>query len=119
MSELTITGTVVDIMQKQQVTDSFAKREFVLKTDDQYPQTIKLEFSQDKCDKLDKVAIGQNVKVHFNVRGRKWHNAKKNEDVYFTTLSAWRIESLEGANQDVPPMEEQPAIDPNDDELPF
>lgn len=119
MSELTITGRVIDIMQKQQVTDSFAKREFVIETDDQYPQIIKLEFSQDKCDKLDKVAIGQNVKVHFNVRGRKWHNAKKNEDVYFVTLSAWRIESLEGVSQDVPPMEEQPAFDTSGEPLPF
>lgn len=119
MSELTITGQVIDIMQTQQITDSFKKREFVIETDDQYPQTIKLEFSQDKCDKLDKVAIGQNVKVHFNVRGRKWHNAKKNEDVYFTTLSAWRIEKMEGASQDVPPMEEQPAFIIDNDDTPF
>ena len=55
MSDLKLEGNIIAIFEKQQVTDSFAKREFVIETADEYPQTIKFEFTQNKCDELDKV----------------------------------------------------------------
>ncbi len=124
MSELTLEGKLVAVFEKQQVTDSFAKREFVVETDDQYPQTIKFELTQNKCDAIDDYKVGDDINVHFNVRGRKWHNAKKNEDVYFVTLNAWRLEA-KSSNQtgsDNPPPSENdipPVDDGMADDLPF
>lgn len=92
MSELKVTGKIIAIMGTQQVTDTFSKREFVIETDEQYPQMVKFEFTQAKCSVLDHEKIGNNVTVNFNLRGRKWTN-KQGEDVYFNTLQAWRLES--------------------------
>ena len=45
MSELKLKGRITAIMDKQQVTDTFAKREFVVETDEQYPQMVKFELT--------------------------------------------------------------------------
>lgn len=118
MSDLKQEGRIIAIMELERVTDSFSKREFVIETDDQYPQMIKFEFTQAKCDILDTARVGEDVVVCFNVRGRKWHNEKKGIDQYFNTLQAWRLEKVkEGAtpsNNEPPPVDENMA-----DNLPF
>ena len=120
MSDLKLEGKVVAIMNKQQVTDTFAKREFVIETDEQYPQMVKFELTQAKCDEIDNHKVGDDLTVHFNVRGRKWTN-KEGKDMYFVSLNAWRLEAATAANDaaastesDIPPMDEGMA-----DDLPF
>ena len=71
MSELKLTGRVLAIMDKQQVTDTFSKREFVIETEGEYPQPIKFELTQAKCEDIDKHQLGSEITVHFNCRGRK------------------------------------------------
>lgn len=110
-------GKIVDIFQTQQITDSFKKREFVIETDEQYPQLIKMEFVQDNCSKLDSFAIGQDVEVYFNLRGRKWTN-KEGKDNYFITLSVWRMVETEIPTlPQTPPKSPEPIGD--SDDLPF
>ena len=116
-------GKIIDIFETQKVTDTFKKREFVLETDEQYPQMVKLELVQDNCTKLDALAIGQDVTAHFNVRGRKWTN-KEGKDNYFVSLNVWRIdaEKVESKQQyapvstatDLPPVDDSVS-----DDLPF
>ena len=89
----TIQGKITEIKDEQIITPSFKKREFVVTTNEQYPQDVLLEFTQDKCDELKKANIGQEVKVEFNLRGRKWVNPD-GESKYFNTLQAWRIGSV-------------------------
>lgn len=89
----TIQGKITEIKDEQIITASFKKREFVITTQEQYPQEVLLEFTQDKCDELNKANIGQEVKVEFNLRGRKWVNPD-GESKYFNTLQAWRIGSV-------------------------
>lgn len=89
----TIQGKITEIKDEQIITPSFKKREFVVTTNEQYPQDVLLEFTQDKCDELNKANIGQEVKVEFNLRGRKWVNPD-GESKYFNTLQAWRIGSV-------------------------
>ena len=72
MADLQIEGKIIEIFEKQQVSASFAKREFVVETEDQYPQMVKFELVQNKCDDIDAHNKGDQVSVHFNVRGRKW-----------------------------------------------
>jgi len=78
----------------------FRKREIVITTDEQYPQTILIEFTQDKCDLLNSFTIGQPVKVAFNVRGREWVNPQ-GETKYFNQIQGWRIELLAAAGAPV------------------
>lgn len=87
-----LTGRIVELSPTQQVSDKFRKREFVLEyaENTQYPEFIKLELVQDKCDLLDKFAIGQEVEVSFNLKGRRWTDAK-GEVKYFNSLQAWKI----------------------------
>jgi hypothetical protein len=87
-----ITGILKVKMDAMQVSEKFKKREFVL-TDNssQYPQHISFQLTQDKCGLLDQYKVGDELKVHFNLRGREW-TSPKGEVKYFNTLEAWRIE---------------------------
>ena len=88
-----ITGKVKYISQDIKVSDSFTKRELVVTTDEQYPQHVLINFVQDKCDLIDKLVIGDNVKVSINLRGREWVNPQ-GESKYFNDIQGWRVEKL-------------------------
>ncbi len=73
------------------MSDKFAKREFVIETtEDKYPQKVLFQCTQDRCELLDSVAIGETVTVAFNVRGRDWINPQ-GETKYFNSLECWKI----------------------------
>ena len=86
----------------------FKKRELVIETEEQYPQTILVEFIQDKCELLDNFSTGQNVTIGINLRGREWTN-DSGEVKYFNSLNGWRITSGEEENKP----------ETNQDDLPF
>lgn len=96
---MNITGKLFEISATQQVSDSFKKRSFVIEyaENPQYPEYVSFELIQDKCDLLDGFNEGEEVVVHFNLRGRKWTNP---EGVvkYFNSLQAWRLEKGNQAN---------------------
>lgn len=71
--------------------NGFRKREVVVTTDEQYPQHILIEFTQDKCDLLNNYHVGEPVKVSINLRGREWVNPQ-GETKYFNSIQGWRIE---------------------------
>jgi hypothetical protein len=122
-----ITGKLIVKNDAEQVTDKFRKREFVI-TDDssQYPQEIMFQLTQDKVDLLDPFQLNEQIKVNFNLRGRRWENPKTSETKFFVSLDAWRLER-EGsasapAGNDLPPMpNNEPVGIPSDDsdDLPF
>ena len=89
-----VTGKVKVVNATQQVSSSFIKRELVVTTEEQYPQHIMIEFTQDKVDLLDYLRIGQLVKVSINLRGREWTNPQ-GETKYFNSIQGWRVENLE------------------------
>ncbi|QTE22011.1 DUF3127 domain-containing protein [Polaribacter cellanae] len=106
-------------------SNGFRKRELVVTTDEQYPQMIMIEFIQDKCDLLNNYAVGQDVKVSINLRGREWINPQ-GEAKYFNSIQGWRIENLSQSapNQgNLPPVDQfQQASNVSDaepDDLPF
>jgi len=100
-----ITGKIKKIDETKTFgTSGFRKREMVLTTKDQYPQMLKVEFVQDKCDLLNNYQEGQDVKISINLTGREWINPQ-GEAVYFNSIQGWRIEALEvEAGSEVPPM---------------
>ena len=86
-------GTIKKISELETFASGFQKRELVLLTEDQYPQPINIEFTQDKVDLLDTYKGGESVKVHINIRGREW-TSPQGEVKYFNSIVGWRIESL-------------------------
>jgi hypothetical protein len=80
-----------------QVSGSFTKREFVVEyaENPQYPEFVKFELIQDKCDSLDAFNVGDSMTIAFNLKGRKWTNPQ-GVDVYFNSLQAWRLSKAEG-----------------------
>lgn len=74
--------------------NGFRKREVVVTTDEQYPQHIMIEFTQDKCDLLNNYQVGEPVKVSINLRGREWVNPQ-GETKYFNSIQGWRIEKMQ------------------------
>ncbi len=89
-----IKAKLLQLFDTQSVTNTFKKREFVVEYADnpQYPEFIKFELIQDKCDLIDQFEVGQMITIHFNLKGRKWTDPKGMVK-YFNTLQAWRIES--------------------------
>lgn len=67
-------------------SESFQAREFVVTTDGNYPQFVKFQLTQDKCQIIDGYNEGEKVKVFFDLRGREWQGK------YFTNLNAWKID---------------------------
>jgi len=84
---LKVTGKVVHVGEIETVSDKFKKRIIAVQTAGEYPQTVAVEFTQDKCELLDKYSVNEEITIYFNLRGREW-NGK-----YFTNLNGWRIES--------------------------
>jgi len=89
-----LSGIVKVVNPTVQVSEKFAKREFVV-TDasSMYPQDIMFQSTQDKCSLLDNIQVNDQVEVSFNLRGREW-TSPQGEVKYFNTLEAWRIDKV-------------------------
>jgi hypothetical protein len=87
-----IKAKLIEKSDTQKVSDRFQKREFVVEFADnpQYPEFVKFELIQDKCDLLDSYEVGQELEVHFNLKGRKWIDPQ-GQAKYFNSLQAWRL----------------------------
>jgi len=84
-------GIVKAVNPEEQVSASFKKRELIVTTEEQYPQHILVEFTQDKCGLLDGLTLGQKVTVHVNLRGREWVNPQ-GETKYFNSIQGWKLD---------------------------
>lgn len=123
-----VLGKVKVINPEQQVSASFKKRELVVTTEEQYPQHIMIEFTQDKTDLLNQYNLGEQVKVSINIRGREWVSPQ-GETKYFNSIQGWRIEKMQAeapSAAQMPPMPASEAFEPatnfkeeEHDDLPF
>lgn len=121
-----ISGALIVKENTVDISASFKKREFVIEVvnerNSDWNDFLKFQLTQDKCALLDSFQLGDQMKVSFNIRGRKWE--KDGRVNYFNSLEAWRIESVAAAQSgaipapppfqetDIPPAEAQ-------DDLPF
>ncbi len=89
-----LNGIVKVVSPTVQVSEKFAKREFVV-TDasSMYPQDIMFQLTQDKCSLADSIQVNDQIEVSFNLRGREW-TSPQGEVKYFNTLEAWRIDKV-------------------------
>lgn len=72
------------------VSDKFKKREVTLKSQDEYPQYVTFQLTQDKCDLANNLKTGDAVEVSYNLRGRKWE-AQDGTIKYFNSIEAWTM----------------------------
>ena len=106
--------TIKSIGELKTFDSGFSTLDFIVVTDEQYPQTLKLQINKDKAENFLKYnKVGQKVDVSINLRGREWTNPK-GEVVVFNTIEAWKVFKAE----DVTAEEPTPAPEPTED-LPF
>lgn len=92
-----LTGKLVAKYETMQRTATFKIREFAVEKSDDIggriiTNYVKFQSVQDKTSIIDKVNIGDEIKVYFNIRGSKWE--KEGKVNYFTNLDAWKIEQV-------------------------
>jgi single-strand DNA-binding protein len=120
MSSYTIEGRVLSVGQTEQKTEKLSIRKFII--DDEAPEYANLfefQLANAKTELADKIKTGERVRVHFNLKGRGW-TSPSGEVKYFTSLDAWRIESLDVQQQEPQPkQQQQPAQAPIETDLPF
>lgn len=123
-----LTGKLIEKFDTSQISDSFKKREFVIERVEssssgmEFTDQIKFQLTQDRCAIIDSVEINEEIRVSFNIRGRRW--VKDDRVSYFTNLEAWKIEKIAGVPEElpppmVPPGEEDIPPDNGSDDLPF
>src|SRR3954464_4205209 len=93
-----VNGRLHAIYETKQVSERFAKREFVLELADnpKYPQTVLFQLTGDRVTQLDGRNIGDQVRIEFSLRGREWRSPQ-GEVKYFNSLDVWRIEPASAA----------------------
>lgn len=68
----------------------FKFRDLIVTTEEQYPQTLCIQFVQAKCEELEKWKAGQKVKIDINLRGKE--TTKDGKALVFNTIQGWRIQ---------------------------
>ena len=105
-------GRIKKITPVQTFGDNgFRKRELIITTEEQYPQSILIEFTQGNCDQLNSFHEGEIVKVDFSIRGREWQSPQ-GEIKYFNSLNGWRITHLEATPSAAPQSSTPPPVAP-------
>lgn len=84
-----VKGRIEKVFETQVISDKFKKREFVIVTDGQYPQFIKMQCTQARCESLEGYNTGDNVTCKIDIKGRSYE--KNGEVNYFTNIECWKI----------------------------
>ena len=118
---LDATGKLHVINEAQQVTERFRKREFVVELSDnpRYPQFVQFQLTGDRCESLDGLNVGDEVRIEFSLRGREW-TSPQGQVKYFNSLDVWTIDRIgasagPGNRDEEPPLPEGPPPGMEDD----
>ncbi|MFO8086919.1 MAG: DUF3127 domain-containing protein [Bacteroidales bacterium] len=129
-------GKLIEKFDTRQMSEKFKKREFIIEKREEtggreFIDTIKFQLTQDRCNIIDNINTGEEVKVSFNIKGNRWE--KEGKVNYFTNLDVWRVEALAPGNPDeqmssaatpgnqapMPEADDLPPLSEEDDDLPF
>jgi single-strand DNA-binding protein len=112
---------IIKIGEIKTFPSGFSCVDFVIKTNEEYPQTLLLQANKDKAENLLKYnKVGQFVDVSINLRGRAWDNPQ-GETKYFNTIEAWKVvkSEIEQAADTIDKVLPPADVDDDDNELPF
>lgn len=84
-----VTGEVLWVGQTEVKSDKFKKRDIVIQTVAQFPETVVVQFANDKCDWLDKFGLANKVEVEFKLKAKQ-HNGR-----WFNSIEGWKIKTVE------------------------
>ncbi len=107
-------GKIKVIEDTRSFPSGFTKREFVVTTEERFPQDIKLECVKERCDLLNEYQAGDEVKVSFNLRGNEYNGRN------FVNLHAWRLEKkTPGPSSEAPEHVPEESLPGDSEDSPF
>ena len=106
-----MSGRIKAVFDVMTFASGFTKREFVLTTEENYPQDVKFVCVKEKTALLDGLQPGARVSVSFRIRGNEY------KDRYFVDLQAFKIEPLEEAAGDPPAAADEVDDNPFNDQF--
>ena len=102
MSDPTVGGKVIVIEEtKTYGQKGFRKRLVVLEQDKgRFSNYVPIEFTNDNCDKVDGLNVGDEVEVAYRLNGRKWQKDPSAEVKYFVNIEAlsYSVKGSSGAS---------------------
>lgn len=89
-------GKLYEVKPTQQITDKFRKREFIIEcANGMYQEHIKIDATQNACEKLDNAKIGNQIYVKCALKGR-FYNKKDGTKGHMNTINAYEIDVVKG-----------------------
>ena len=89
---LELTGTLVKFYETKSFPSGFSIQEFVVRTDERYPQEVLVQAAKEKIDVLKNFKENDVVKVKFNLRGREYNGR------HFVSLDMWTMDIAAAGN---------------------
>jgi hypothetical protein len=127
MSDAKVRGVVHFIDQaKTYGQKGFRKRLVVLEQDNgRFTNYVPLEFTNDGCDSVDELQVGDEAEISYRLSGRKWQKDSQSEIKYFLNAEATGFKVIKGTEKGKASASEDAANDElnesteRDDEIPF
>ena len=123
MSDARIRGFVHLIEEtKTYGQKGFRKRTVVLEQDNgRFTNYIPLEFTNDGCDSVDRLKVGDETEIVYRLSGRKWQKDPGSEVKFFLSAEAisYKVLSQKVAANGAPPPSEDEFVESFDDDVPF
>ncbi len=92
---MNLQGTIIHVFPVQEIQtksgNPFRKQAFIVKTEGDYPQEVKIEATGKAIEHMQ--PVGTAVDCHLDIRGRAYTN-KAGEQDWFTTVNCWRIDKV-------------------------
>ncbi|MBK7148015.1 MAG: DUF3127 domain-containing protein [Bacteroidetes bacterium] len=88
-----ISGKLIQILPAQTGTGKngpWKKCDFVIETSDKFPKKVCISAWNDQCSQIEKIAIGSDLKVSFDISSREYNSR------WYTDVKAWKI-AVEGS----------------------
>jgi hypothetical protein len=82
-----LTGELIRVFPVKEISETFSKRDVVVRTDGDYPQEICVELHKDRSKELTETDLGKIVNLNIELRGREW----KGNDKWFNSVVAWKV----------------------------
>lgn len=99
--QINVTGKVVSLGEVEIISDKFSKKIVAIETKEDYPQTIGIDFVNDKIKLAENLSLGDEITISVNIRGREWKGK------YFISLNGWRVEVGSGEKSTPAPKEQE------------
>ena len=100
MSDPTVSGKVHVVEEtKTYGQKGFRKRLVVLEQDKgRFTNYVPVEFTNDNCDTVDGISVGDEIEVTYRLNGRKWQRDPGSEVKYFVNVEAISFSIQGGAS---------------------